>query len=112
MKDKTLEDVYRFIHQVAGFRKWELPADESHLRNIAEGLKANYNKYGYFQCPCRDSWGEREKDKDIICPCLYCPPDIEEYGHCFCGLFLSMEFMSQNKALQSIPDRRPDELYP
>ena len=112
MKEKSLEEVSRFIHQVAGYKNWELPADKTHLGNIAEGLRVNYNKYGYFQCPCRDSWGEREKDRDIICPCQYCLPDIEEYGHCFCGLFLSKEFKSQNKALQSIPDRRPDELYP
>lgn len=48
--------------------------------------------------------------RDVICPCVYAGEDITEYGHCFCGLFLSREFHTTGKEVQPIPERRPEEL--
>ena len=83
---KTFEDVEKFVAATANHQGWEVNPDKEFLSTIIEGLAGTWNTYGYFQCPCRDSWGVREKDKDIICPCEYCRPDMKEYGHCFCGL--------------------------
>jgi ferredoxin-thioredoxin reductase catalytic chain len=109
---KTEKDTRRFVESVSGHKGWKLNPDGKFLEYLIEGLMVNYNRYGYFQCPCRDSWGEREKDRDIICPCDYCVPDQKEYGHCFCGLFLTRDFFSSGELPKSIPERRPQELYP
>ncbi|MCF7943714.1 MAG: ferredoxin:thioredoxin reductase [Spirochaetia bacterium] len=113
MKEKlTLKDVQTFTANTAAANGWVLNPDEEFLDSIQQGLLANAQRLGYYQCPCRDSWDDREKDRDIICPCEYSKPDIEEYGQCFCGLFLSDEFEESGSEASSIPERRPQELYP
>ena len=107
---KTKEDVLKFIHQICDFRKWKPNPDEEFVKMLADGLMVNYNRYGYFSCPCRSASGIKEKDKDITCPCDYCVPDQEEYGHCYCGLYLTPEFAETGEEPGSIPDRRPEEL--
>ena len=106
MKEKTYEDVKYFSEMVAGKQLWILNKDKEHLEMILRGLQKNYNRYGYFACPCRDSDGVKNEDMDIICPCKYSRPDIEEYGHCYCGLYLDREFYNKKKELSSIPERR------
>lgn len=97
----------------AAHKGWSLNADEQFLSRIVSGLTKNYNRYGYYQCPCRDSWdGDEEKDEDIICPCAYCIDDLAEYGHCLCGLFLSKSFAASGKPVRPIPERRMDERFP
>ncbi len=107
---KTITDGRLFVSMTSQFKNWKLPHDEGFLNILIEGLTTNYNRYGYFLCPCRDGTGVREKDKDIICPCIYCLPDQKDYGHCFCGLFLTPEFYASDKPVRSIPERRPLEL--
>ena len=105
-KKKTKEEARRFVYQVAKHQGWVVNPDEEFVEDIIDGLQTNYNRYGYFLCPCRDGDGEREADRDIICPCVYNVPDQEEHGHCFCGLFLSKEFAESGKPVQPIPERR------
>ncbi|MGD9107408.1 MAG: ferredoxin-thioredoxin reductase catalytic domain-containing protein, partial [Desulfobacterales bacterium] len=51
----------------------------------------------------------KENDKDILCPCVYRVPDVEEYGSCFCNLYVSREW-NQNKISHIyVPERRPTE---
>jgi ferredoxin-thioredoxin reductase catalytic subunit len=104
---KTVEEGLKFQLMVAEKQGWVLNPDESFLRMIAEGLVTNYNRYGYFACPCRDADGIKERDKDIVCPCAYCRPDQAEFGHCYCGLYLTKEFAATGKKPTSIPERRP-----
>ncbi len=106
MKTKSYDDVSLFISMVAGRNNWRQNRDKEHIEIITEGLMKNYNRYGYFSCPCRDADGVRDKDKDIICPCSYCIPDQEEYGHCYCGLYLTEEFFNTGSDPKSIPERR------
>ena len=92
---------------------WVVNNDEAFVGRLIEGLTKNYNRYGYYQCPCRDSWdGDRARDSDIICPCSYCSADIQEYGHCLCGLFMSPEFAESGARARRIPERRAEELFP
>lgn len=109
---KSMENTRQFVTMVANHRNWGLNPDPDFLNDLVEGLNTNFNRYGFYQCPCRDSWGDPQKDRDITCPCTYNVPDQQEYGHCFCGLFLSREFAATEKVPQQIPERRPPELYP
>ncbi|HOP63170.1 MAG TPA: ferredoxin-thioredoxin reductase catalytic domain-containing protein [Spirochaetota bacterium] len=106
MKKKDYNDTMTFVSMVAEKQNWELNRDSEHLEIIINGLTKNYNRYGYFSCPCRDGSGIKEKDMDIICPCDYCRPDQEEYGHCYCGLYLTKKFYSSGEEPGSIPERR------
>ena len=105
-RDKTPENAREFVVRVAGFRGWELTRDQKFLDDIVAGLAHNYNRYGYYLCPCRDGEGDRATDADIICPCTYVPEDHAEYGHCFCGLFLTAAFAAEGGSPEQIPERR------
>jgi ferredoxin-thioredoxin reductase catalytic chain len=106
MKEKTAADVGTFASMVADKQGWALNPDSPFVGILVEGLTTNWNRYGYFLCPCRDTEGSREADADVVCPCKYSWQDIEERGHCFCALYLSKSFASSGKACASIPDRR------
>ena len=99
----------RFIKNIAAQYGWKIQPDKNFLQKVTEGLEQNFSDYGYYLCPCREGWNKLSKDRDIICPCKYAITDIREYGQCYCGLFLSKEM---TKDVSSIPDRRPDHLYP
>jgi ferredoxin-thioredoxin reductase catalytic subunit len=107
-KDRTLQQTELFIQNAAKRNGWVANPDESFRRILAEGLTTNVNRHGYYLCPCRDGEGDRRADGDIVCPCIYATADIEEYGQCFCGLFLSKEKAALGIVeVNQIPERRP-----
>jgi ferredoxin-thioredoxin reductase catalytic chain len=112
MKEKKLSDVITFLDAVRKNQNLILNPDKRFVEEIASGLMENYNTAGYFGCPCRESWNNRKKDRDIFCPCDYCKPDIKEFGQCYCGLFVSEDVAANKKEVSSIPDRRDEDLYP
>ena len=91
-----------------------LNPDEELVLDLMEGLIANEKRYGYWACPCREADGTREADLDIICPCNYRDPDLDEYGACYCGLYVSEEIAECKRSLKPIPERRfaPEEKPP
>ena len=103
---KTHQNALEFVRAVAKHQEWALNPDSSFVSDVAEGLASNYNTYGYYLCPCRDGDGDRSEDRDIICPCDYAPVDQGEYGHCFCGLFVTKAFAESGEAPSPIPERR------
>ena len=105
-RHKTPEDAARFARAVSGKQGWAINPDREFVDHVVAGLATNYNRYGYFLCPCRDGDGVRSEDKDIICPCAYAAADIDEFGHCMCGLYCSKSFLESGAAASSIPDRR------
>ncbi len=111
-REKSIEEVRSFAENAARRYGWSLMPDEEFLSYLLEGLQENYRRYGFFQCPCRDSWGEREKDRDIACPCIYARQDILDYGRCYCNLFLSPEAALNDPEPTQIPERRPEEFFP
>ena len=80
-----------------------------HTLLILEGLLVNKGRYGYMSCPCRLACGERERDEDIICPCDYRTPDVEEFGSCYCNLYVSKEWNEGKAPHEYVPERRPPE---
>jgi len=84
--------------------------DEELLKGLIEGLVKNEERYGYASCPCREASGIKNYDQDIICPCEYRAADIDEYGCCYCGLFVSEEIKENPSKLSPIPERRPEEI--
>lgn len=84
--------------------------DRAKTLELLEGLLVNKERYGYMSCPCRLASGDLENDRDIICPCLYCQPDIEEFGSCYCNLYVSKEWNEGTVPQVYVPERRsPDK---
>ena len=75
--------------------------------STVEGLQQNFNRLGYYNCPCRDSVNNNKLDNDIICPCKYADQDIQEFGYCYCSLYFDPAFDSSIK-VKMIPERRPE----
>jgi ferredoxin-thioredoxin reductase catalytic chain len=106
MAEKNLEQTKVFAQMVASKQAWTLNPDTDFTDSLLEGLTTNFNRYGYYLCPCRDTEGERALDADVICPCKYSWSDIKDFGHCFCALFLDSDFAAQGKVPGGIADRR------
>ncbi len=86
---------------------YHLNPDASFVESLVAGICKNEQRYGYPACPCRLAAGTREEDLDIICPCDYRDPDLNEYGACYCALYVSGERLSGKAAVTCIPERRP-----
>jgi ferredoxin-thioredoxin reductase catalytic chain len=74
---------------------------------IIGDLIVNRERYGYMSCPCRLSAGDRDKDRDIICPCAYRAADVKEFGSCYCNLYVSREWNDDLVEHVYVPERRP-----
>jgi ferredoxin-thioredoxin reductase catalytic subunit len=83
--------------------------DRERVFDLLEALIANKTRYGYMVCPCRLASGVRENDRDIICPCVYREPDVEEYGSCYCNLYVSKAWNQGKTEDRYVPERRPPE---
>ena len=105
----TLERVRQRAESDARTHGYYLNTDPDFLRNLLEGLRRNEERYGYPSCPCRLASGKFEIDRDIICPCDYRDPDVEEYRSCYCALYVRKDVHEGKAPLQPVPERRPPE---
>lgn len=102
----TSEKLYEVLQKYAESQGVQLNKDREYVVEILEGLLRNESRYGYRSCPCRLATGIREKDADIICPCAYRDPDLEEYGSCYCRLYVSKEWNEEKTDHRKVPERR------
>ncbi|MDI9608966.1 MAG: ferredoxin-thioredoxin reductase catalytic domain-containing protein [Candidatus Verstraetearchaeota archaeon] len=103
----TLDEARRRAESDAKSRGYFLNPDESFLKDLLEGLVENERRYGYPSCPCRIATGEFGLDRDIICPCDYRDADVEEYGACYCALYVRGDVFEKKTPLRPVPERRP-----
>ena len=75
-------------------------------RKLGKGLLINKKRYGYQACPCRLAMGNKNEDVDIICPCDYRDADLNQYGACYCGLYVSQMVLKGEQKIEPIPERR------
>jgi len=105
----TLDMVRQRAEADARTHGYYLNPDPEFLHSLLEGLKKNEERYGYPSCPCRLASGKFEFDRDIICPCDYRDPDVEEFGACYCGLYVRRDVFEMKTLIQPVPERRPLE---
>jgi ferredoxin-thioredoxin reductase catalytic subunit/rubredoxin len=101
-----IDKLYKKLKEDAEAYGYHLNPDEQFTKDLIKGLLINEGRYKYQSCPCRLSTGEIEKDRDIICPCDYRDADINDYGACYCGLYVNQEIADKTRKLTSIPERR------
>ncbi len=103
---KEVEKLYKELKTDAESGGYHLNPDIDFTKKLVRGLLINQKRYGYQACPCRLASGEKKKDLDIICPCDYRDPDLDEYGACYCALYVDEEILEGKKKVKSIPERR------
>ncbi len=75
----------------AGKHGIALNPDGKRVDRIIQRLLANDEKYGQRFCPCRPVSGDADKDRLIICPCVYHLDEVRLLGRCLCELFVEKE---------------------
>lgn len=88
------EEEQKILAWATGYAKkhhYRLNPEKKRLENVIRGLAKNKQRFGERYCPCRIRSGDVEKDKNIVCPCIYHDQEINEQGSCHCNLFFSEE---------------------
>jgi ferredoxin-thioredoxin reductase catalytic subunit len=104
-----VEQLYESLKKVQEPKGFYFNKDRQRVLELLEALLVNKERYGYMSCPCRLAAGDRESDKDILCPCVYRAPDVEEYGSCYCNLYVSKAWNEEKVPHVHVPERRPAE---
>lgn len=103
----TVPELYAQLRKTQEPKGYYFNRDEAKVSALLAGLLENKARYGYMGCPCRLLWGDRDWDRDIICPCVYREADVKEYGSCYCGLYVSKERHEGDLPPVNVPERRP-----
>lgn len=104
-----VNELYEKLKPIQEAKGYYFNKDKQLTFELLEALLINKERYGYMACPCRLASEDREKDKDIICPCVYRVPDVKEYGSCYCNLYVSKEWNEETIDHPYVPERRPAE---
>jgi len=106
MDASELYEKLKKVHEPKGYY---FSKDHERVMELVEALLVNKARYGYMVCPCRLSSGNRDNDRDIICPCDYREPDVAEFGSCYCNLYVSKAWNAGKIEQEYVPERRPPE---
>jgi ferredoxin-thioredoxin reductase catalytic subunit len=103
VKDSDVEELHKKLKQEAEESGYNLNSDVEFTKELIRSLLINQKRYGYWACPCRLASGIKEEDLDIICPCDYRDADLNQFGCCFCALYVSGDVIQGKKKISSIP---------
>lgn len=104
--------LYEMLKKVQEPKGYYFNKDKERVFELLEALLLNKERYGYMSCPCRLASGNREQDEDILCPCVYRAPDVDEFGSCYCNLYVSRAWNEDEITHTHVPERRPLEKIP
>lgn len=108
----TAQELYEMLKKTQEPKGYFFNRDQEHTMGLLEALLLNKARYGYMNCPCRLASGNKDKDQDIICPCVYREPDVAQFGSCYCSLYVSEEWNQGKVEPQYVPERRPADKLP
>lgn len=96
---KELEEIKirTMLNDYVARSPYTLNPDTKIVDRVVKGLVMRKIKFGHAYCPCRLVMGDFEKDKKIICPCVYHAEEIERDGECHCNLFVSANYQPKEK---------------
>jgi ferredoxin-thioredoxin reductase catalytic chain len=104
-----VDELYERLRRINEPKGFYFNKDRDTTFGLLEALLINKERYGYMSCPCRLASGDREWDGDILCPCDYREADVEEFGSCYCNLYVSKEWNEGTVQHEYVPERRPPE---
>jgi ferredoxin-thioredoxin reductase catalytic chain len=105
--EKVVDRVYITLKKEAESGGYFLNPDVDFSKNLVHGLLKNEQRYGYRACPCRLASGKTEEDLDIVCPCNYRDPDLNDFGACYCALYVNEVIAGGKEHAPPVPERRP-----
>ena len=105
--EQDIDRIYRILKAEAETGGYFLNPDIEFTKNLVRGLLKNERRYGYRACPCRLASGKKEEDLDIICPCIYRDPDLNDFSACYCALYVTETVVNGKKLTGPVPERRP-----
>ena len=102
------QELFEKLAPLQAAKGFHFNPDTAMVLDLMAGLLTNKERYGYMACPCRFANGKREHDLYIICPFTNRETDVDEYGACYCGLYVS-KAIAEGKAEMpdEVPERRP-----
>jgi ferredoxin-thioredoxin reductase catalytic subunit/glutaredoxin len=106
-----VDKLFDTLRQIQEPKGYYFNRDREKTFQLLRALLVNKDRYGYMSCPCRLAAGDREKDKDIVCPCVYREPDVQEFGSCYCNLYVSRDWNEGAIERHLVPERRSAEHY-
>jgi ferredoxin-thioredoxin reductase catalytic subunit/glutaredoxin len=106
-----VDELYDTLRKIQEPKGYYFNKDNEKTFQLLRALLVNRDRYGYMSCPCRLAAEDREKDRDILCPCVYRKPDVEEFGSCYCNLYVSKEWNDGSIERHLVPERRPAQQY-
>jgi ferredoxin-thioredoxin reductase catalytic chain len=80
---EEIDRLYERLDREAEAGGYHLNPDRALTRDLVVGLLTNEKRYGYGSCPCRLASGKKDEDLDIVCPCDYRDPDLDDYDTCY-----------------------------
>lgn len=87
METTAEEEIRAWAEEYAKENGWVLNPNKKILDTVIRGLQRSEKRFGERYCPCRLRSGDVEKDRAIICPCIYHRDEIADDGHCHCRLY-------------------------
>jgi len=109
MNEKELYDLLKKVQEPKGYF---FNKDRERVNDLLQALLLNKDRYGYMCCPCRLASEDRKLDQDIICPCVYRTQDVEDFGSCYCNLYVSKAWNETEGPHSYVPERRPQIRLP
>jgi len=85
--DKEGIALLKTFKEYAESKGFVLNPNQKALEGLVNAFLRVKKAKGEFYCPCRIVSGNKEKDKEIICPCIFHRGEIELQGKCKCTLF-------------------------
>ena len=105
-EDSDVEKTYERLQKFSEKKGYFLNPDTAFAKKLVKSLLENQERYGYWACPCRLASGNREEDRDIICPCDHMKLDVQEFGACYCALYVSEKVSQGEMEAGTVPERR------
>ena len=107
-----IEKLYELLKKAQEPKGYFFNTDRDRVNDLLSSLLLNKERYGYMACPCRLASGDRQLDADILCPCVYRGPDVQEFGSCYCNLYVTRDWNEGKIPQAYVPERRPADKLP
>ena len=107
-----IEKLYDLLKKAQEPKGYFFNKDRERVNDLLSSLLLNKERYGFMACPCRLASGDRQSDADILCPCVYRGPDVQEFGSCYCNLYVTRDWNEGSIPQAFIPERRPASKLP
>jgi len=109
--EEAMAQALRLARTYSEKRGYCLNPDLEKVNDLIKEMAENLLEFGARYCPCMTKrlTGDKKADAKRICPCTWHKEDIERFGTCYCGLFVSQEFdPGKNKGIPPQECRKYD----